>query len=152
MECSDKLSDDKKKIFAKISFEKRRSPYVKLLLKILAEGYTVNDIINAKTKDIKTYEWFEPLNPYVSAYFNSSAARIGATWFFSSLKEEDKQLTADHVLHNLYNLIHEDVSKDEVRLIMGYDKPERPKPDENLADKIEKYRLGLLAKNNDHEN
>lgn len=152
MDCSEKLSDDKKAIFSKIDFKTKKSPYVRLVLKILAEGFTIQDIIEAKTEDVarKKYGWTKSCEEYITPYFRRSGGRIGPTYFFGkyiSGSENDEKVTKEQLLKNFYNTLYKEISKDELKSIMSYDNYVEDS-DVSIFDEIEAYRVELLKKNN----
>lgn len=99
MECSGKLSDSCKAAFEKIEIENVPSPFIRLVLKILAMGYDVRDLSEYRTIDVlkemafiasggavknESLAWIKPLARDVLEYIDKPRKRIGEIYFFSA--------------------------------------------------------------------
>lgn len=129
-----KLPSVRKKAFDKVDIKRFNSPYIRLLLKLLAEGHTITELANVDTEKVKKeeYSWVKKYSDDVVAYINSDKKfnRIGIPAFFSRKDGFGQQLTPLELRKQLYQVLikrRDMLTATDIDLILGDVEKQREK-------------------------
>lgn len=129
-----KLAPMRKKAFDKVDIKRFNSPYIRLLLKLLAEGHTITELTNVETKKVQKeeYSWVKKYSDDIVAYIDSDKKfnRIGIPAFFSIKNGFGRPLTPRELRKQLYQVLikrRDMLTTADIDLILGDVEKQREK-------------------------
>ena len=98
-------------IMGKIDVSKLRSAFFRLVVSVLGQGYTIDEVVDTRTKDVfeKKVDWVKTLENEINDYIMHDEGRITKKYFFGPYKNQsdcNKPIPVDGLMRSLYTQLH----------------------------------------------